>query len=138
MLIAVPIVLACLAPQPCRSAMAPPNQLVRSASPAAIVSRALPPERMTSEVRSLRDALRLVRIPAVALSQSRRAQVGLRSPAMSPADKAMLVVAGAVAGLYAGAYLGAAVDDSGEGEAAFLGMPIGAAIGGWAVWNLVR
>jgi hypothetical protein len=57
---------------------------------------------------------------------------------MSTADKAMLVVAGAVAGLYAGAYLGAAVDDGGDGEAAFLGMPIGAAIGGWAVWNLVR
>jgi hypothetical protein len=99
MLIAVPIVLACLAPQACQSAMAPRKQLVRSASPAAIVSRALPPERMTSDVRSLRDAPGHVRIPAVALSHSRRAQVGLRSPTMSTADKAMLVVAGAVAGL---------------------------------------
>jgi hypothetical protein len=137
MLIAVPIVLACLAPQPCQPAMAPPNQLVRSASPAAIVSRALPPERMTSEVRSLRDALGHVRIPSIQPSRSHRAQVGLRSPTMSTADKAMLVVAGAVAGLYAGAYLGAAVDDGGE-EGAYLGMPIGAAIGGWAVWNLIR
>jgi hypothetical protein len=101
------------------------------------MSRALPPERMTSEARSLRDAPGHVRIPAVALSQSRRAQVGLRSPTMSTADKAMLVVAGAVAGLYAGAYLGGAVDDGGE-KGAYLGMPIGAAIGGWAVWNLVR
>jgi hypothetical protein len=57
---------------------------------------------------------------------------------MSTANKTMLVLAGAVAGLYAGAYLGAAVDDGGDGEAAFVGMPIGAAIGGWAFWTLVR
>ena len=138
MLIAVPIVLACLAPQPCQSAMAPPNQLVRSASPAAIVSRAHPPQRITGDMRPLHGALQRVRIPSIAPSRSHRAQVGLRSPTMSTANKAMLVLAGAVAGLYAGAYLGNAVDDSGDGEAAFLGMPIGAAIGGWAVWNLVR
>ncbi len=64
--------------------------------------------------------------------------MGLRTLAMSTADKAMFVLAGAVAGFYAGGYLGAAMDDSPDDEAAFLGMPIGAAIGGWAVWNLVR
>lgn len=141
MLIALPIVVACLGHQPCQPPMALPNQLVRSASPAAIVSLADTPDHRTvggARHGPFAEALQRITIPSASPLPQTPAQVGLRTTGMSTADKAMFVLAGAVAGFYAGGYLGAAMDDSPDDEAAFLGMPIGAAIGGWAVWNLVR
>ena len=140
MLTALPLVLVCFGLQPGPSQAASPNRLVRSSSPAAIVSSALPSEaRGLSDSRPLHDALQRARVlPASGHSMKTRAQVGLRAQRMTTADKAMLVLAGAVAGLYAGAALGEAVDDSGDGGTGLIGAPIGAAIGGWAVWNLVR
>ena len=97
MLIALPIVVACLGHQPCLPPMALPNQLVRSASPAAIVSLAdTPDHRTVGGARPLREALQRITIPSASpLPQTRRAQVGLRTTGMSTADKAMFVLAGA-------------------------------------------
>jgi hypothetical protein len=67
------------------------------------------------------------------------AAVALRTGVGTKADKVMLVLAGAVVGCYAGAYLGAAIDDSPDDMGAVVfGVPIGAAVGGMIVWNLVK
>jgi hypothetical protein len=72
-----------------------------------------------------------------AASRAPRAQA-TRPGNLSPASKGALILGGVVAGCYAGAYLGAAMDDSADGELAFIGMPIGGALGGLLVWALVR
>jgi hypothetical protein len=50
------------------------------------------------------------------------------------ATKAMLVLAGVIGGCYAGAHLGEAMEENGG----FPGMTIGAALGGWIAWTLVK
>lgn len=138
MLSAMPIVLACYAIQPCQPA-AIPNPLIRSSSPAAIVTVAPREDLTTGASQALRVALRRARIPSLSTpSYARRTQIGLPSSAASKTTKGVLILAGVIAGCYAGGHLGAAMDDSPDDGAAFVGMPIGAALGGWIVWNLVR
>ena len=135
MLTALPVVLACLGAQPCLPATTAPGQLVRSSSPAAIVSHARPPEELTADTaRAFHLAIRRVSIPSVTRRTEPRAQVALPRAGRTTVSKAMLVVLGVFAGCYAGAYLGEAMEENGG----FLGMPIGAAAGGWIAWILVR
>jgi hypothetical protein len=136
MLMALPIALACYQMQPCHLAAPPSHELVRSRSPAAIVSHAQPRE---NDGRLLRLALQRIEIPAAPVrSTTPRAQMALPRGARTGTTTGMLVLAGAVAGCYAGAHLAAGLDYSPDEEAAFIGMPIGAALGGWIVWRLVR
>ena len=139
MLTALPVVLVCFGLQSSPYEATSPNRLVRSASPAAIVTSALPSEaRRLSDSRPLHDALQHTRVvPASRHSTKSRAQVGLGAQRMTTADKTMLVLAGAVAGVYAGAYIGEAVD-GGDLGTGLICVGVGAAIGGFAVWNLVR
>ena len=140
MMLATPIVLTCLGLQPCQPDLTLPDRLVSSSSPGISVT-VTPPrdDRITLDARPLELALQHVDIrPIAARAQNRRAQAGVTRGSSTGATKAMLVLLGAVAGVYAGAYLGAAMDDGPDDEAAFIGVPIGAAIGGWAVWNLVK
>jgi hypothetical protein len=138
--LATPIVLACLGLQPCQPQLTLPDRLVASSSPGVPVTVTRAPEdRIAVDARPLELAVHQTNIRHIpARAQNRRAQAGFTRGSSTGATKAMLVMLGAVGGIYAGAYLGAALDDSSDGEAAFIGIPIGAAIGGWAVWNLVR
>lgn len=139
MLLAVPVVLACSAMPSCQPISAPSRPLVRSSSPAAIVQVTQPDDVVTDPSGPLQLALQRVDIPPTASrSQNHSREAAIRTPLGGKAAKAALVLAGVVAGCYAGGYLGAAMDDHPDDGAAFLGMPIGAAIGGWAVWNLVK
>jgi hypothetical protein len=138
MLLALPLLLPCFGFQPCHSETAFQNQLIRSSSPAAITQPR--EDRTPGASLPLRLALQRVSIPpASTRSQARRAQVALRTGVGTKADTVMLVLAGAVVGCYAGTYLGAAIDDSPADMGALVfGMPIGAAVGGLIVWNLVK
>jgi hypothetical protein len=131
MLTALPIVLACHALQPCQAPSIADHELVRSVSPAAIVTHA-PGELLTGDARqSLRSALRRVTIPS---ARTRRAQAARPQSGRTTYSKTMLVVLGVMAGCYAGAYLGEAMEENGW----FPGMTIGAAAGGLMAWMLVR
>ena len=135
MLSALPVFLACLGAQPCDPATVVPGQLVRSSSPAAIVSHGSPPGELTSDAaRAFHLAIRRVSIPSVTRRTERRAQVALPRGGRTTVSKAMLVVLGVFAGCYAGAYLGEAMEENGG----LLGMPIGAAAGGLIAWTLVK
>jgi hypothetical protein len=134
MLAAVPIVLACHAVQPCQAPALATHALVRSASPAAIVNSTQPRVDLSTDTpRPLHLALQRV-TPAAPVRSVQRAQVTRPGRAGTAATKGMLVFAGMIAGCYVGAYLGEAMEENGG----FVGMPIGAAIGGLVAWALVR
>ena len=135
MLAALPIVFACYGVQPCQpAAILQPS--IRSSSPAAIVSHAMPRAALTDDgTGSLSLAGQQVAIPpASTLPQRGRTQVAVPRRTSTGATKAMLVVAGAIAGCYAGAYLGEAMEENGWAP----GMTIGAVLGGWMAWTLVK
>ena len=135
MLAALPIIFACYAVQPCQPA-AIPQPSIRSSSPAAIVSRAMPHEaRIGGEAGSLKLAVQRIAIPSAStLPQRSRAQVTRPGRGGTAATKGMIVLAGVIAGCYAGAYLGEAMEENGG----FPGMTIGAAVGGLIAWTLVQ
>ena len=135
MLAALPIVFACYGVQPCQPP-AIPQPFIRSSSPAAIVSHAIPREALTADgAGSLKLAVQRIAMPtASTMPQAGRAQVAIPRRASTGATKAMLVVAGAIAGCYAGAYLGEAMQENGWAP----GMTIGGVLGGWMVWTLVK
>ena len=140
MVIGMPMLVACLGVQPCQPGTSPTNHLIRSTSPAAIVTPTHAREAATTDrSRPLQLALRRVSIPSASMrSSARRSQVTRHMGHHPNTTKVMLVLIGAVAGCYAGAHLGAAVDDSPDDELAFVGMPVGAAMGGLIAWMLVR
>ena len=139
MMIATPIVLACLGLQPCQPGITLPDRFVPSPSPGVTAILTRPREdRGGHKAQPIERALQHFNIPPSQLrAQNRRAQVGFARGSSTGATKAMLVLIGAVAGMYAGAYLGDAMDDSEDGGG-LVGIPIGAAIGGFAAWTLVR
>jgi hypothetical protein len=136
MLTALPIVLACHALQPCQPAPLAPQQLVRSASPAAIVTRAQPREALTADTgRAFQHAVQRFSTPsATARSRARSGQASAAQRGRTTYNKALLVFAGVLAGCYAGGYIG----ESMEENAGFVGMMVGAAAGGLIAWTLVR
>jgi hypothetical protein len=136
MLTALPIVIACHALQPCQTPAIVSHELVRSASPAAIVSRVQPRQTLTGDIgQSSHPAVQDVAVGmATTPSRVRRAQAPRPQAGRTTFNKAMAVFAGVIAGCYAGGYLGGAMEENGG----LVGMPIGAAIGGVMVWTLVR
>jgi hypothetical protein len=87
---------------------------------------------------SIRLASERLKIPLQRqVRRSGRSQLSIQ-PKFGGTSKAMLVFAGVVAGMYAGGHLASAMDDSAEHNGALIGMPIGGALGGIIVWQLVR
>ena len=129
----------CLGLQPCQPGITLPDRFVPSSSPGVTATVTLPREdRGGHEAQPLERALQHISIPPSPFrAQNRRAQVGFTRGSSTGATKAMLVLIGAVGGMYAGAYLGDAMDDSEDGGG-LVGIPIGAVIGGFAAWTLVR
>lgn len=135
MLTALPIVLACYGVQPCQPAAAVREPLVRSLSPAAVVSHAMPREALTTDgTRPFELGLQHIAIPSPFKLPQKGAQVALPRGARTGATKAMLVFAGVIAGCYVGAHLGEAMEENGG----FPGMTIGAGLGGLIAWTLVK
>jgi hypothetical protein len=138
MMIATPIVFACLGLQPCQPGITLPDRFVPSSSPGVTATVTRPREGLGAlDAQPLERASHHISIPSNRLRvQNRRAQTGFTRGSSTGVTKAMLVLIGAVGGMYAGAYLGDAMDDGEDGG--LVGIPIGAAIGGFAAWTLAR